>query len=184
MGNAVRQTKSYDGELMNTAKSNEDIILDWLKGNHRSVIDFREFRLAQRIDVDFGIETIDGRIVLAEIKSDRWVSNEGNLCFENHRINHFAPGHWFYLGWGWRSPAQKLIVRNPFSGDTYVFSFSVLRRAVAKHIYTLGKRVNILVIETDEQKTTFNYLVPMTDLRGCFRRFVVPRLQGNERARD
>jgi hypothetical protein len=180
----VRQPKSYDGSLMKIAKTNEDIVLEWLKSSQRSVIDFREFRLAQRIDVDFGVETVDGQMVLAEIKSDRWISSTGNLCFENHRINHFATEHWFYLGWGWRSPAQKLIVRNPYSGDTYVFPFFALRRAVARHIYTLGKRVNILIIETDEQKTTFNYLVPMYDLRGCFRHFVVNQLQGDRNAKN
>ena len=61
---------------MEIARTNEEIILEWLKGSQRSVIDFREFRLAQRIDVDFGIETVDGRMVLAEIKSDRWVSTD------------------------------------------------------------------------------------------------------------
>lgn len=173
LGDSMRQEKSYDGEMMGKAKANEDIILEWLKNSQQAVIDFREFRLAQRIDVDFGIETIDGQIVLAEIKNDCWISNEGNLCFENHRINHFAIGHWFYLGWGWRSPAQKLIVRNPNSGDTYVFPFSTLRHAVANHIYALGKGVRILITETDEQKTTFNYLIPITDLQGCFRHFIV-----------
>ena len=177
----MRRPKSYDGTLMEIARTNEEIILEWLKGSQRSVIDFREFRLAQRIDVDFGIETVDGRMVLAEIKSDRWVSTEGNLCFENHRINHFMTNRWFYLGWGWRSPAQKLIVRNPSSGDTFVFHFHALRRAVARHIGTLGKRVTVLIIETDEQKTTFNYLVPMKDLSGCFRHFIVDEPPGDRK---
>ena len=44
--------------------------------------DFREFRLAQRIDVDCGIESIDGEIVLFELKSDKWISEQGNLFFE------------------------------------------------------------------------------------------------------
>lgn len=180
----MRQPKSYDGSLMKIAKINEDIVLEWLKSSQRSAIDFREFRLAQRIDVDFGIETVDGQIVLAEIKSDRWISSTGNLCFENHRINHFTTEHWFYLGWGWRSPAQKLIVRNPSSGDTFVFHFHALRRAVARHIGTLGKRVTILIIETDEQKTTFNYLIPMKDLSGCFRHFVVTQPRGDRNAKN
>ena len=78
----MRKEKSYNGVLMKKGLANEDIILDWLKTLGKEVIDFREFRLAQRIDVDFGIETIDGKIVLAEIKSDKWISEQGNLLFD------------------------------------------------------------------------------------------------------
>jgi len=94
----MRNEKTYCGELMEKGMKNEEIILLWLKEISKEIIDFREFKLAQRIDVDFGIETIDGKIVLAEIKSDKWIKEIGNLCFECNRINHFVPEKWFYLG--------------------------------------------------------------------------------------
>jgi hypothetical protein len=96
----MREEKTYNGDLMQKGSLNEEIILTWLKIHAKHIIDFREFRLAQRIDVDFGIETIDGKIVLAEIKSDKWIKEAGNLCFETMRINHFVDDKWFYLGWG------------------------------------------------------------------------------------
>lgn len=164
--------------MMRTGRENEEVILTWLKTFGRDVIDFREFRLAQRIDVDFGIETIDGNIVLAELKSDKWISETGNLCFESNRINHYAKDHWFYLGWGWRSPAQNLIVRNPNTGDTFIFKFEILRNKVAALIGREGKafKNKISIVETDAQKTTFNYLIPMRELKGLYRFYNIPNI--------
>jgi len=157
----MRKEKNYNGEMMAVGKENEEIILNWLRNKYsKEVLDFREFRLAQRIDVDFGIETIDGKIVLAEIKSDRHISESGNLLFECNRINHFAENKWFYLGWGWRSPAQNLIIRNPNSGWTFIFDFYKLRKFVGRYISEVGKNIEINITETDDQKTTFNYLIP------------------------
>jgi len=169
----VRGEKSYNGKLMEVGTNNEEIILAWLKNYAKEIIDFREFRLAQRIDVDFGIETLDGNIVLAEIKSDKWIKETGNLLFENHRINHFVRDKWFYLGWGWRSPAQKLIVRNPQTKETYVFDFVDLKTFVGKYISKVGKNLNIKIIETDTQKTTFVILIPMSHLKQLYKKYKV-----------
>ena len=171
----MRLEKNYNGELMEKGKSNEEIILNWLKDNPsaKSVIDFREFRLAQRIDVDFGIETIDGNIVLAEIKSDKWIRESGNLLFEVFRINHFAKANWFYLGWGYRSPAQKLIDRNPGTGETFIFNFLGLRTFIGEYVLEIGKELRINITETDKQKTTFNFLIPMKLLNGIYKKHLV-----------
>ena len=158
---------------MAKGKQNEELVLAWLEKFGKDIIDFREFRLAQRIDVDFGIETIDGEIVLAEIKSDRWISENGNLCFECNRINHYVKGKWFYLGWGWRSPAQKLIVRNPGTGDTFIFDFVNLRIEIASYIAKQGKKMRINITETDEQKTTFNYIIPMSELKNTWKKHLI-----------
>ena len=70
---------------MAIGKRNEEIVMSWLNNYAKEIIDFRDFRLAQRIDVDCGIETIDGNIILAEIKSDKWIKESGNLLFECNR---------------------------------------------------------------------------------------------------
>ena len=165
----MRNDKSYCGELMDKGIKNEEIIMNWLRRTAKDIIDFREFRLAQRIDVDFGIETIDGNIVLAEIKSDKWIKEEGNLCFECHRINHYVQDKWFYLGWGWRSPAQKLIIRNPNTGNTFVFDFLSLRKFVGSYVAQAGRNIKMNITETDKQKTTFNYLIPMEKLQSLYK---------------
>jgi len=169
----IRTEKSYDGELMRIGTENEQIILEWLKIRGNSIIDFREFRLAQRIDVDFGIETIDGNIVLAEIKSDKYISESGNFLFECNRINHFAIDHWFYLGWGWRSPAQQLIIRNPKSKETFIFNFNLLRKFIGQWVSIAGKNLRYCIVETDKQKTTFNYLIPMNNLKNLYRKYLI-----------
>jgi len=165
--------KTYSGKLMEIGKRNEDIVMLWLQTMAREVIDFREFRLAQRLDVDFAIETIDGNIVLAEIKSDKWISDTGNLCFEQNRINHYVVDKWFYLGWGWRSPAQKLIVRNPNTFHTYVFRFDELRKFVGSYVGDVGKKLRMAIVETDKQKTTFNILIPILALEGLYKKYEV-----------
>lgn len=173
----MREEKSYNGALMATGKSNEDAVIFWLnsRDQNREIIDFREFKLAQRIDVDFGIETIDGQIVLLEVKSDKWISESGNLCFEQHRINHFVPGKYFYLGWGWRSPAQKLLVRNPNSAEAFIFDFNYLRGQVGRYVSEQGRNCRIAIIETDKQKTTFNLLLPMSALK--YQKVIIPNPQ-------
>jgi len=159
----MRAQKTYNGTMMQAGKSNEEAILSWLNAReqNREIIDFREFRLAQRIDVDFGIETIDGAIVLLEVKSDRWISEDGNLCFEQNRINHFVKGKYFYLGWGWRSPAQKLLIRNPETSEAFLFDFEHLRSEIGRYVAENGKKCRVHIVETDKQKTTFNLIVPM-----------------------
>lgn len=169
----MRQEKSYNGKMMEVGKRNEEIVMGWLKKQMKEVLDFREFKLTQRIDVDCGVETMDGNIVLAEIKQDKWIGENGNLCFECNRINHFAEGKWFYLGWGWRSPAQKLIVRNGKNGETFVFDFNELRKFIGGYIAVHGKNIKINITETDNQKTTFNYLIPMKDLKKIYKKFIV-----------
>lgn len=169
----MKNEKTYSGELMEKGFKNEEIILLWLETMAKEIIDFREFRLAQRIDVDFGIETIDGSIVLAEIKSDKWIKENGNLCFECNRINHFVKEKWFYLGWGWRSPAQKLIIRNPETRETFIFDFTELRKLVGSYVSKIGKNLKINITETDKQKTTFNYLIPMVEFIKIYKKYIV-----------
>lgn len=166
MGQPVmREDKTYDGILMSKGKANEEVIINWLKSKGREIIDFREFKLAQRIDVDCGIESKDGQIVLAEIKSDNYIKESGNLLFEFNRINHYVKNKWFYLGWGWRSPAQNLIIRNPKTGEIFIFDFLDLRTFVGKYIGDVGSKLKINITETDKQKTTFNYLIPFEDIK-------------------
>ena len=173
----MRTEKTYNGRLMTIGKETEEAVLSWLRRTHpgKEVLDFREFRIAQRIDVDFGVETVDGRYVLAEIKSDKHIDEEKNFLFEHNRVNHYVDNHWFYLGWGWRSPAEKLIIRNPQTTKTFVFDFLFIRRFIGMYIARTGKKTRISIVETDNQKTTFNIIIPFTDIpRDLYKVFNVP----------
>ena len=167
-----RQEKSYNGTLMEKGKKAEEIVFNWLKINpySKQVIDTREFRFSQRLDVDCGIEDMHGRIVLGEIKSDKWLG-KGNILFETHRINHYVSPY-FYLGWGWRSPAERLYYYSPDLNSVYVFLFNDLRKRIAEligntNINTI--KTWIKVVGTDDQKTTFNLVIPDELLKETFK---------------
>jgi len=151
--------------MMTAGRTNEDIVIAWLKTTADEIFDYREFRLAQHIDIDVGVQSPDGEVVLVEIKSDRWINEMGNLFFETQRVNHNLIDKWATLGWGWRSPAQMLIVRNPVTGAAYVFDLPLLRRGVANYIGNVGKNLKQRIVETDYMKTTFGFLIPMDVLK-------------------
>jgi len=156
-----RQIKSYSGDLMQKGKYGESIVLQWLKENPNvnEVIDMREFRISQRLDVDCGIETLDRSLVLAEIKTDYNLGKTNNFIFEIFRINHFVDADKvFYLGWVFRSPAKYLFYYSPNENIIYRFTFKNIRETIGQYI-AKGKP-QIISVPTDEQKTTFNILIP------------------------
>ena len=162
-----RRTKSYNGEMMERGKKGEEVVLDWLRSidYYKEVIDMREFRVSQRLDVDCGIETIDGSIVLAEIKTDYNLGKTANFLFEVFRINHFAnPDKVFYLGWTFRSPAKYLLYYSPNEYRVYQFRFEYLRQTIGKYVSQHKPRFHIE--PTDDQKTTFNLLIPQAEFYG------------------
>jgi hypothetical protein len=167
-----RQIKSYSGQLMQKGKSGEEIVLDWLRKNSftKEIIDMREFRISQRLDVDCGIETLEGALVLAEIKTDYNLGRTNNFLFEAFRINHFTDADKvFYLGWTFRSPAKYLLYYSPNENVIYRFSFKDIRETIARYIANNRPQINIT--PTDEQKTTFNILMPQAIFKGKVQRF-------------
>lgn len=169
-GMRLRDNETYNGELMEVGKENEEIFKKWLESIGYKVIDLRESRLAQRYDVDFVSEK-DGKSTSVEVKSDKYIKEEGNLLFENHRIYHSKKDNWFYLGWGWRSAAEKLIIRNPNTNEAFIFCFSELRKFIGKYISEKGKDLIIEITKTDNKKTTFSYLIPMSELKSLYKKY-------------
>lgn len=171
----MKEEKTYCGSLMEKGKKAEDIIFAWLKTSPYAgqIIDTREFRFSQRLDVDCGIEDMHGRVVLGEIKSDAWLGKSGNILFELFRINHFVPP-FHYLGWGWRSPAERLFYYSPYKQAVYVFKFCEMRKRIGEIVSKTDPCILqgwFRVIPTDRQKTTINLLIPEKELAGTFRVF-------------
>jgi hypothetical protein len=167
-----RTVKSYNGALMEKGRTGEEIVMRWLSNNPycREVIDMREFRISQRLDVDCGIETVDGAIVLAEIKTDYNLGRTNNVLFEVFRINHFvSPDKVFYLGWAFRSPAKYLLYYAPHEKALYRFEFTSIRQIIGKYVSANNPRLQ--VTPTDEQKTTFNILIPFAKLEGKYKKY-------------
>ena len=91
----MRNEKTYNGKLMETGKNNEEIIIKWLNQYGKNIIDFREFRLAQRIDVDCGIETM--MLPVKNKKSfDKWNTRAASEAVCPDDCEHKMVGTVFY----------------------------------------------------------------------------------------
>ncbi len=167
-----RLAKSYSGEMMDKGRVGETAVMEWLRKNPftKEIIDMREFRISQRLDVDCGIETLDGALMLAEIKTDYNLGKTNNYLFELYRINHFMEADKvFYLGWAFRSPAKYLLYYSPDENAVYRFLFSNIRETIGQYVAKHKPQMNIT--PTDKQKTTFNILVPKDNFNGHVQRF-------------
>lgn len=158
-----RNEKSYNGTMMNKGTINEDIYMEWREKMGYKVIDNRTKRFEQFNDVDFATVNKEGIQVTEEVKSDKSIGEFKNMFFESERIYHYVKDeeNRFKVGWGWRSSAQKLVVRNPETGEIFVFNFSKLRSGVNEYIKRVGKQLEIRCVETDNTKTTVGYLIHM-----------------------
>lgn len=160
----MRQERSYEGEMMKIGKENEDKIIDYLKSENIEVIDFRDSKEHQDIEVDIlaGDKTI-------EIKADKYINTKGNLFFETQRIYRSYETHPQEEGWGYKSKADWLIVRNWLTGETFVFDFEELRKRVHKLVSNFTtNRLSYTVVETDKIKTTFGLLIPTRHLKDLY----------------
>lgn len=160
----MRQESTYDGEMMNNGKENENYVINWLRNSLRyDVRDTRDRVDGQYRDIDC-MYMKDKKWIEVEIKSDRYIKPEGNLCFEYFRIYPFAePENVFYLGWGWRSSAKQLIIRNPNMNDIWIFNLAELRKWVGKYM-TVRNIDKFKLVATDTKKTTWNLLIPMREI--------------------
>jgi hypothetical protein len=164
----MRTEKTYNGELMEKGSKNEEIILKWLKSlkENKKVIDLRNDVEMMKQDIDFKVIKKNGKELMIEVKSDKHIAEDKNLLFENQRINCFVDECWNYQGWGWRSNADRFIIRNPDSQEAFIFKVLELRRFIAKYITQEGKDFIrcMSIVETDSQKTTFNYLINFKEI--------------------
>ena len=148
---------------MQRGKGSEKAVIDFLKRNPEilGIKDWSEIEEVQEADIDCAIKTIDGHILLAEIKSDSWLGKSDNILFEVLRINHTCdPIYSLSLGWSGRTPANYIIYHAVSVNKIYVFKTNELRRAMQKYTLEAGKNIKISIVETDNIKTTINILIP------------------------
>jgi ribosomal protein L19 len=160
---SASKERSYNGEYMQVGKQAEEIVLSFLKSRPDvlGVNDFRDLRAVQEADIDFAIKTRDGRVTLAEVKSDRHVGMTGNILFEVLRINHTCISEKScVLGWSARTPAQFILYYSPQLKRLYQFRSEQLRKAFQQYSRDNRKKMRIDVVPTDKIKTTINVLIP------------------------
>lgn len=163
--------RSYDGALMERGKEAENIVIEFLKKRPEvvGVSDWRQLRETREADVDVAIKTIDGRITLAEIKSDSYLGVSGNVLFEVLRINHTCQTDYaLTLGWSGRTPAKYILFFAPNINKIYRFDTELFRKAFQKYTQKQRKHMQISIVETDAIKTTINVLIPISQCFGAY----------------
>jgi hypothetical protein len=155
--------RSYSGDYMKAGLEAQEVVLCFLRKRPDviGVDDLSLLKIMQEADVDCMIKTADGLVILAEIKSDRWIGKTGNILFEVLRINHTTtPDHCVTLGWSARTPAKYLIFYNPDISKVFVIALDELRKGMQRYTGKFRKGTNISFVETDNIKSTVNILVP------------------------
>ena len=75
--------KKYSFAKQNTtAKKGEDIVLEYLKKEHKNVLDVRNDKTYRKKDIDFVIDVKSLLKYTIELKSDDKISSTGNFFFE------------------------------------------------------------------------------------------------------
>lgn len=154
---------SYNGHYMTVGRNAERVVMEWLK-NRPSIVgidDLRNLRAMQEADVDMSIRLYDGRVALAEIKSDWWLGVSGKIIFEILRLNHTCTtDSSCVLGWSARSPAKWLLFYAPQVKAIYKISFDDYRSAMQRFTQEEEPHKHIVTVRTDRIKTTLNLLIP------------------------
>lgn len=152
--------ESYDGEMMEVAKKNEEVIYNYLKENFNEVEDVSNNYEYQLLDIDFIVKDNEETITF-ETKSDQHLNPKGNLLFEVERWynNNYLRGY----GWGWSSKSDFLIIRNSKTGYTLIFDFFILRKVI-RDFYMAQKSEALKkerMIYSDNNKITRVLLIPL-----------------------
>jgi hypothetical protein len=111
--------------------------------------------------VDCSVALCDGRVTLAEIKSDAHLGVSGNVLFEVLRINHTAPhDRAVTLGWSARTPAHWLLFYAPSVGKLYRWRMEDYRNGLQLYTGAERSKARVSFVSTDKIKSTLNILVP------------------------
>lgn len=164
--------RSYNGDYMEIARNGEKTVIEWVKArpNVLDIEDLRDVRQVHEADIDIGVRLYMGQVCLAEIKTDTYLGESGNVLNEVLRINHTTKHQYAgYLGWTLRSPARWLLFYAPNnkSGPViYKATFADVRFVLQK--YTKKHKVYFQTTRTDEIKTTYNILIPEEEYENVF----------------
>lgn len=180
--------RSYNGAMMTKGKEAERIVLAWLN-DHKDIVevdDLRELRAMQKADVDCAIYNEDGTVCLAEIKSDDYLKEGGNVAFEYLRINHTVTDFdkVCVLGWTARTPAKFVMYYATSEQRVYVFRSQVLRKVFQQFTSSnrpqyaewFNKLANLKMrwVSTDSIKSTLIVCIPLTTFpSGAYKAFDV-----------
>lgn len=150
--------RSYTGDYKAAGKESEAKIipfLSWFFPNAK-IEDVRENREFQFCDVDFVAQMLDGRKLLVEIKSDKYLGKTGNFLVEAFRRYSSGDG---ILGWLYRSRADYIFFWASSIEKIYVLKMERIKAYIANK-----RNLKIQEVNTDNQTITHVFLLPESEL--------------------
>lgn len=163
--------RSYSGDYKRAGQHAEEIVLAFLRERPDiiGVDDLRDLRVMRETDVDCTIKTADGRVTLAEIKSDAHLGVSGNVLFEVLRINHTCISERACtLGWAARSPATYFLYYAPMVNSIYQCRAGALRTVFQHYSRQQRSKTVLHWVDTDAIKSTLNALIPWSWCKSIF----------------
>lgn len=166
----------YCGQMRSAGKKGEDFIESYLKSKYgfENVERLTEDSHYFKKDIDFRVVN-NGNVHLIEVKTDSRINETGNIPFEFLRI--YFRDFTTYEGWGFRSEATGLIIKEDKSTVIYCFDFASLREDVRKYLLKIKGKVRVATVMSNSQeiitepsskndiKLTFNLLIPLKEVR-------------------
>lgn len=178
--------RSYEGQMMQTGKEAERIVMAWLRQNPNvvEVHDLSNTEELWKTDTDLLIKTRDGQDILAEVKSCRHIRQDGHVNFEIARIYHNAPTERaIQLGWGQRSPAHYLFVYSPVEKAIYRFNMQTMRSVMQRVTKQARADSQLHWVSTDDTKSTLILLLPLKEFGPHYGRYDVSSLVEEEKCK-
>jgi hypothetical protein len=155
-------SKHLSPERNKIGKDGENAVQEFLSQRFQSpYVHFAERNL-QNENVDYVVNPPGIETIYIEVKADQHVHKPGgNFAFELFRVMHTSPLNFrFYPSWGINSRANFLIVYSTATGDLYIVDMPQLRDAANRYIQTNRAQTRVAVVYTDDERTSFNVLVP------------------------
>lgn len=138
---------------LKVGKAGEDVVLDFLKvnGSTKNVLDVREDKLFQELDIDFIQETLYSELRKIEVKTDTLAHKTGNLAYE-----HTSNKYYNTLGCFEKTKADYIFYYLSEIKSVYILKVSELRNYVRLNKNRLR--------EVSMGDSALGYLIKLEDL--------------------
>lgn len=138
---------------LKVGKTGEDVVLDFLKvnGSTKNVLDVREDKLFQELDIDFIQETLYSELRKIEVKTDTLAHKTGNLAYE-----HTSNKYYNTLGCFEKTKADYIFYYLSEIKSVYILKVSELRNYVRLNKNRLR--------EVSMGDSALGYLIKLEDL--------------------
>ena len=159
MKDRSNEPRSYGGVLMGIGEPGEAYIARYLEREYVKVIPVGKEKRRR----DYRCFLPNGTVHLVEGKTDTKIVETKRVPWEIFRLEN--GGMKAYLSWGYASPCLRVIYFVPQWLQILDIYVEDMRRAIFSHIMGRGREIFVAPTLTDNDRITFNFLVPLSLLR-------------------